>query len=123
MTATYNLHTVEGYDISTLYSGENDDKFETLLNTLKLKQRAWKHMDNVYKIIKYDKQYLTFDLVKSTGMFRSVIYKDKKILVFAPPKSVAPDKFTTDYPPNECTAEEFVEGTMINLFFDETQGD
>ena len=123
MPATYNLHTVEGYDISTLYSGENDDKFETLLNTLKLKQRAWKHMDNVYKIIKYDKQYLTFDLVKSTGMFRSVIYKDKKILVFAPPKSVAPDKFTTDYPPNECTAEEFVEGTMINLFFDETQGD
>jgi hypothetical protein len=123
MPVTYNLHTVEGYDISPLYSGENDDMFESLFNTLKLKQRPWKHMESVYKIIKYEKQYLTFDLVKSTGLFRSVIYKDNKILVFAPPKSVAPDKFTTEYPPNECTAEEFVEGTMINLFFDKNLGD
>jgi hypothetical protein len=123
MLATYDLHTVEGYDISSLYSGENDEQFESLFNTLKLNQRSWKHMDLVYKIIKYDKQYLTYDLVKSAGLFRSVIYKDNKILVFAPPKSVAPDTFTSTYPPNECTAEEFVEGTMINLFFDETLGD
>jgi hypothetical protein len=123
MAVTYDLHTVEGYDISALYSGENDEQFESLFKTLKLKQRSWKHMDSVYKIIKYDKQYLTLDLVKSAGLFRSVIYKNNKILVFAPPKSVAPDTFTSTCLPNECSAEEFVEGTMINLFFDESLGD
>jgi hypothetical protein len=35
---------------------------------------------------------------------------------FSPPKSIPHDEFT--YPITECKQEEFVEGTMINLFYD-----
>ena len=69
-------------------------------------------------IMKYDKEYLTenMDLVDSLGMFRSVIVDNEsnKVVSFAPPKSYKYD----DLKDNEhlvCT--EYVEGTMINVFW------
>ncbi|MFY7730487.1 MAG: hypothetical protein ACOVRN_13285, partial [Flavobacterium sp.] len=42
---------------------------------------------------------------------------------FAPPKSVPADSFIQKYPlTNDIRLEEFVEGTMINVFFDRTVG-
>ena len=50
------------------------------------------------------------------GLFRSVIYRnDNTPVCFSPPKSIP---FTFTIPLEQCIIEEFVEGTMINVFYD-----
>jgi hypothetical protein len=74
-----------------------------------------------YKIIQYNKDKLTSDTVKTYGLFRSVILtNDGKVIAFSPPKSVACDYFIDNYPSkiSNIVAEEYVEGTMINVFWD-----
>lgn len=77
--------------------------------------------NNNYSIIKYNKELLTFDLVSIYGLLRSVILSGNHVVSFSPPKSVKADLFINNYPLKEdyIIAEEFVEGTMINLFYDE----
>lgn len=77
-----------------------------------------------YSIIKYNKQILSVDLVNIYGLLRSVIMSDKKIVSFSPPKSIAAEEFITKYPIKNETivAEDFIEGTMINVFFDQNYG-
>jgi len=76
-----------------------------------------------YGIIRYKKDFLASDLVPIYGLLRSIILSNDRVVAFAPPKSISPDNFINKYPfentsnPN-IVAEEFVEGTMINLFFD-----
>ena len=69
-------------------------------------------------IMKYDKEYLreNMELVDSLGMFRSVIVDNEsnKVVSFAPPKSYKYD----DLKDNEhLVCREYVEGTMINVFW------
>jgi hypothetical protein len=47
-----------------------------------------------------------------------------RIVSFSPPKSMSSERFITKYPNpnNNIIAEEFIEGTMINVFFDPTYG-
>ncbi len=75
-----------------------------------------------YQIIRYDKNYMARDMVESTGLFRSVIVKNSKIICYSPPKSISMNTFTNNYIEKSeyVIAEELVEGTMINLFWDET---
>lgn len=78
-----------------------------------------------YKVIRYDKNFLSFDLVSTYGLCRSIIINsNNKIVGFAPPKSIQCDEFIKKY--NETTdgivAEQFVEGTMINVFWDDSIG-
>jgi len=79
-----------------------------------------------YTILRYNKNILNYDLVDTYGLLRSVILdKNDHIVSFSPPKSVATDFFIKKYQSfNEpyLVAEEFIEGTMINLFWDETIG-
>jgi hypothetical protein len=78
-----------------------------------------------YKIITYDKEVLNHDLVDSYGLCRSVIANSQNdVIGFAPPKSFQADKFLELYPTpcDDIIAQEFVEGTMINVFFDPTIG-
>ena len=61
------------------------------------------------------------ELIKSSGLFRSVILNDEnKIIVFSPPKSLNSDAFISAYEKDvlNCRAEQYVEGTMINVFHD-----
>ena len=53
-------------------------------------------------------------------MCRSIVIKNNKILAFSPPKSLNYDSFTEKHNCSECLAEDFIDGTMINLFYDET---
>ena len=75
-----------------------------------------------YKIVKYNKDLLASDLVTTYGLLRSVIVNpENRVVSFAPPKSISAETFMNMYPqktPN-IVAEDFVEGTMINVFFDE----
>jgi hypothetical protein len=78
-----------------------------------------------YKVIRYDKNFLSFDLVSSYGLCRSVIINsNNKVVGFAPPKSIKCDEFIKKYNENTdgIVAEQFVEGTMINVFWDNSIG-
>ena len=78
-----------------------------------------------YKVIRYDKPILSYDLIPTYGLCRSVIVNSKnRVVCFSPPKSIPADTFIGKYP-NKTTnvvAQEFIEGTMINVFWDETIG-
>lgn len=80
-----------------------------------------------YCIIKYNKERLTFYKENDDSKFlilkdyRSIIMRNNKLLVFSPPKSVDYDYFINKYNDlNECWIEDFIDGTMINLFYDTT---
>ena len=50
-------------------------------------------------------------------LFRSVVYCNGVPVCFSPPKSLPLEAF--NHPISSCVVEEFVEGTMINYFFDQ----
>jgi hypothetical protein len=78
-----------------------------------------------YKIVRYNKHFLSSNLISTYGLFRSVILnKENKVISFAPPKSLHSDTFIEKYSnkTNNIIAEEFVEGTMINIFWDPSIG-
>ena len=79
-----------------------------------------------YTILRYNKSILNYDLVDTYGLVRSIIFdKNSKMVCFAPPKSMAAEFFIQKYPDlnqSFIQVEEFIEGTMINVFWDETIG-
>lgn len=78
-----------------------------------------------YKIVKYNKEMLINELIPIYGVLRSVIINaENRVLSFAPPKSLVAEKFMENYPEktDNIIAEEFVEGTMINMFYDKSVG-
>ena len=106
---------------------KSDDKTTELnLSTLKLNRVKCRTENKTsYKIIRYDKNFLSYDLVRSYGLCRSVIVNNNsKVVGFAPPKSISSEDFIGTYPENEnnIIAEEFIEGTMINVFWDDSIG-
>lgn len=79
--------------------------------------------NSTYNVVSYDKKKLIIDLIPTYGLCRSIIINSKnKVVGFAPPKSIHYEQFIQKY--NENTpgviAEEFVEGTMINVFWDDS---
>ena len=80
---------------------------------------------NAYKVIHYEKEFLSSDLISSYGLCRSIIVNSKnEVICYAPPKSIPADSFMEKYSIRNLfvVAEEFVEGTMINVFWDKTNG-
>ena len=67
---------------------------------------------------------LSADLNSTYGLLRSVILSGSKIVSFAPPKSISGETFMLKYPikTDKIIAHEFIEGTMINLFYDHNYG-
>ena len=82
--------------------------------------------NNNYSIICYDKNLLDKENILHEGLFRSVVLNNNdKVICFSPPKSLSSDYFFELFPSktNSIIAEEFVEGTMINLFWEPTLND
>ena len=71
-----------------------------------------------YNLLKYDKTYLTTDTYSSLGKIRSLIHRNGNVLAYSPPKAMTFDAFKSNFNISECYAEEFIEGTMINVFYD-----
>jgi hypothetical protein len=74
-------------------------------------------------VIRYDKFKKGVEeekMVSTYGFCRSVITdKDDNIVSFSPPKSLSQNDFIAKYPDTtQIVANEFVEGTMINVFWD-----
>ena len=125
----YDLNTVNGKSLAPLYSFTKTDvevdekEVDALLNSNRIRKKRWFYKDNTYTIVRYDKQMLSHDIRQTSGLFRSVIIKDGEVVCFSPPKSELYNKFVTDNIDNvsSVTAEEYVEGTMINMFWTGTE--
>ncbi len=118
-TQYYNLSAVK--EFVELLNSSDDIKESNILN----KNVCQTKKSQKYSIIRYNKNVLSKESADTYGLFRSVVLNsDNKIVSFAPPKSIDADEFMKKYPlPNDdIVAEEFVEGTMINVFWDNTIG-
>lgn len=118
VTKAINLSLVHGFNDLV----KNNDKYES--NILKLNKTEYLTNNNQkYKVIRYDKNYLDNDSIDSFGLCRSVIVNSNDdVICYSPPKSLRYDTFTNKYPikTDSIVAEEFIEGTMINVFWDPT---
>jgi hypothetical protein len=73
-----------------------------------------------YKVLTYNKALLRPELAGTYGLCRSIVFdNNNRAVSFAPPKSIAFETFSSMYPDiSPLIAQQFVEGTMINLFWD-----
>lgn len=111
----YSLNSIPNID-GLLFDTESRIDIAKSLN---LKYNVWKHKNGVtYHILKYDKEWLARESVKTIGLLRSLIFKDDGTIVcFAPPKSLNTDSLKIEEG-LEYISETFVEGTMINVFYE-----
>jgi len=88
-----------------------------------VEKRSIQYKDNLYDIYNVDKTFLPFDDVLSRS-YRSAIFQNGKLVCLAPAKSINNDDFDNilsnivSSPTNFITR--IVEGTMVNLFWDES---
>ena len=111
--------------IEILQNGKDTKTTDPLLKLNKMEIQNSLNYNNHYKVISYDKNLLSNDLIPRYGLSRSIILNGlNQVVCYAPPKSLPSDRFIENYPLNETfmVAEEFVEGTMINVFWDQTIG-
>ncbi len=114
-----NLGSIKGFNELLYNENENVSGSRSILKLIK--SESYDNNKEKYSIIQYDKSILNNDLINTYGLCRSVIVNsDKYVVCFAPPKSIQADTFFKLYPEKspDIIAEEFVEGTMINVFFD-----
>ena len=90
-----------------------------------VEKRTIQYKDHPYDIYNIDKNFLPFDDVINRS-YRSAIVQNGKLVCVAPAKSINSDHFDqiiasiVPNPTNIIT--HIIEGTMVNLFWDETQG-
>ena len=68
-------------------------------------------------IIKYNKDTLSQEDYLTDGKYRSVIFSDNKLLAYSPAKSIKLEEFRNKFNESECFAEDFIDGTMVNIFY------
>jgi hypothetical protein len=123
ISVKYNLSVIPGFN-QLIHSNNNVSSCTS--NILKLNKMECRTSNNAeYKVIRYDKNFLAHDLVPTYGLCRSVIVNiENKVVGFAPPKSISSEKFIKEYSEKTegVVAEEFIEGTMINVFWDPSIG-
>ena len=102
------------YNIDTVKYNEN-----------KIKTKTYSKSNVSYTILNYDKEVLCDDDINN-GYYRSIIASspENKLLAFSPQKSLKNEMFIEKYPNITETIfmNEIIEGTMVNLFFDERIG-
>jgi hypothetical protein len=116
---TYNLSTIPGFE-NLIKTGESTPDNDTYYTLNHYSTKA----NEKYTIIRYSKEFLRPDLINTYGLLRSVILSGQKVVSFSPPKSLSGENFMLKYPTitENIIAEEYIEGTMINVFFDQTYG-
>jgi hypothetical protein len=121
------IPTIKPFNLSVL------PDFNNLVNgsiteskILKIQQIECRASNNQkYSVIRYLKEYMCLDMIPTYGLCRSVILNSvNNVVGFAPPKSIPSDTFMKMYPEkNEhLVAQEFIEGTMVNAFWDSSVG-
>ena len=122
MLITYVLSTIPGFtDIISPKSSDCCEPNSVFISNYYTVVEYSTKSNEPYKIVRYNKELLSCDLYSSYGLLRSVVINSQnRIVSFAPPKSIPTDQFITKYSKKTdyIIAQEFVEGTMINVFFD-----
>ena len=113
---TYNLNLINIDQYKTL--SEDHDNTEQ-----KITAKKCKYNDCSYTIVKYKKSALVEEEYSTLGLVRSIIICDGNVVAFSPPKSLPYKDFLTANPSEECFAEDFIDGTMINLFYNQKVND
>jgi hypothetical protein len=116
---TYLLHdALKRIDCEELL---NEIEESTTVNRL-LTIRTSSIAGNNYKNITYKKNSVSPNTLTTLGLFRSVIFNvEDRIISFAPPKAMDYDEFKFINPDlSVLTIDEFIDGTMINVFHDVT---
>lgn len=113
---TYNLSNIPGF--SKLVFNDESYSDEKYYSSHLFATKS----DEKYKIVRFNNELLHSESVSTYGLLRSVIVSGKKVVCFSPPKSMSGETFMSKYPvkTDNIVAEEFIEGTMINVFFDPT---
>lgn len=116
-TTCYDLENI--IKIENLNNAENKKDF---LNNNNLSLKCYLGSTSLqYNIIQYQKQLLSSNIIRTLGLFRSVIFDNNyNLLSYSPPKSV---KFNIELLNENTLVEEFIEGTMINMFYDNRLND
>ncbi len=90
-----------------------------------VEKRTIQYKGNPYDIYNIDKNFLPFDDVPNRA-YRSAIVQNGKLVCIAPAKSINSDHFdqiiASNVPNPTNLITHIVEGTMVNLFWDEYQG-
>jgi hypothetical protein len=117
-----NLATINGF-MECVKDDRNVNEINSILKVHKIKCET---SNQDYKLIKYDKNFLTVDLIPTYGLCRSIIVNgSNNVVCFSPPKSIPAETFMSTYQCKDSEpliAQEFIEGTMINVFWDEKIG-
>ena len=110
---------------SLMFHDPESDELQTLLKTLNVTNKKWKTGPNVHSILKYSAGEIKCDELQTRGLLRSVVLDQcGKIMAYSPPKCVVPtaDELNSRYSDANIIVEEFVEGTMINVFYHKPNG-
>ena len=121
--STCEMQTKSVIPLSALLNTSEENSNENPLLLKLNKKRVRSKTGTTYQIIRYDKDFLSNDLYLDLGIFRSLILNldTKKVAVMAPPKSLQlENKSFTDLEFKDIQIQEFVEGTMINVFWDDS---
>jgi hypothetical protein len=128
LTASYDLKS-SAPDIlrafSLMFHDPQSDELQTLLQKSNLTNKKWKSGSHVYSILKYTTGTLKCDELQTVGLLRSVVLDvHGKILAYSPPKCIVPsaDELNGRFSDDNIRVEEFVEGTMINVFYHKPNG-
>ena len=122
-TYNYNLSLINNINFKELYTLDNSNEKQEILKKFNLKHKVFSYNKNKYGLITYDKKKLNNYNVFTTGLFRSIIHSENKIHTFSPPKSVDLDLFRNNTNIANINIEEYVEGTMINMFWDDNNNE
>jgi hypothetical protein len=114
-----NIANIANINVQNMFKEINSVKSKETLQKLNINSKEWSLNNKLYNILKYDKNFLNYDVYESIGLAKSIILNDKgEIVSFSPPKSVEYESFINTYPVNNCYGEEYIEGTMMNMFYD-----
>ena len=118
-TIVYNISNIPGFS-NFIQTGEISPQIEKYYNVHEYSTKS----NEKYYIMRYNKEFLRSDLVNIYGLIRSIIFSGKKVVCFAPQKSLSGEHFMLQYPTKtqHIVAEQFIEGTMINVFYDTNNG-
>lgn len=90
-----------------------------------IKSKSYSYDTKLYEILNYNKNFVCYDDYESSK-YRSVILAlpENKLLCYSSPKSMSFEAFTNKYPVinEQIMVNDIIEGTMINIFYDDRDG-
>ena len=110
---------------SLMFHDPDSDELQSLLKKMNLTNKKWKVGANVHSILKYNTGEIKCDELQTLGLLRSIVLdKYGKIMAYSPPKCVVPsaDELNSRFSDTNIIVEEFVEGTMVNVFYHKPNG-